>query len=1018
MYQSRGFSVTDIHGDSEFNIQNLHNKLQPINFHIYAPEEHVHEIERGNRTFKEKCRTICHALPYRRYPKVMLISLAEYANHWINAFPPTNGVSSTISPANIVLGRPKPNMSHQHITFGSYAFVFVGTKNNMKHQSIPAIALRPANDWGGHYFLSLITGKRVLSFSWKEIPIDDDVVSRVHELAEVESQPLMPTGVPYVNWGLSQLSSDNDNDGIDIGDSESVSNSTNITPHKQPPTQSPSFDTHPDEQLEIVDDGSSSSSPSLPPEDVIDDESVESDSRSDKNDFFDGESIGSIMSNDSSNDYTPFVQDIYGPMDMYTNQGAIEHDDNASHNEPPLDPHQEQTEHTASPSSSSDFHPHPPPTSNTPSTTRYPQRNRQPVDRFDPKLGGKEHSSIQQTHLQYKQAMNLKKKERMTNRNKICLMMRDVRRQMGKGFFFLQRAIKALFLTAQMNARKGIKLFKEKGIAAMIKEFTQLDQGAFPGKPVVEPLYADSLTEKEIKMAMEAVNILKEKRNGIIKGRTCANGSRQRRYLKPEDSVSSPTVSTEGIIGSFVIDTYEDREIAVLDIPGAYLHADMQHKSDARVILKLQDEFVDYMCTANPKYKPYVTMVRGKKTLYLKLLRALYGCIESALLWYNLFSSTLINMGFEINPYDRCIANKNVNGSQCTIVWYVDDAKISHKDASVVKSVVDDIQQHFGKMNPTFGKSQEYLGMKVSIDDQKRLHIDMRDQICEIIDSFSEDIGGTVSTPAQKTLMEVNPLAEKLSPEKGDIFHSTVAKLLYLEKRARPDLETAVSFLTTRVSDPDVEDWKKLRRVLVYLNQTKGDVRVIGCDSMESIFTWVDASFAVHHNMRSHTGGIISMGWGAMHSKSSKQKINTKSSTEAEIVGLSEYVPYNIWLINFLKAQGYSMKSNTIYQDNQSAIRMAKNGRNSCTGNSRHIDIRYFFVKDRVDKGEMDIKYCPTGVMLADYFTKPFQGQLFNKFRNVIMGFVHISSLNQESTENKEREDKSDEIKEREDNPL
>ena len=86
--------------------------------------------------------------------------------------------------------------------------------------------------------------------------------------------------------------------------------------------------------------------------------------------------------------------------------------------------------------------------------------------------------------------------------------------------------------------------------------------------------------------------------------------------------------------------------------------------------------------------------------------------------------------------------------------------------------------------------------------------------------------------------------------------------------------------------------------------------------------------------MRSQTGGTISMGWGTVHAKSSKQKLNVKSSMEAEVVGLSEYLLYNIWWINFLKAQGYTIRNNIIYQDNESAIRMETNGRNSCTGHS------------------------------------------------------------------------------------
>ncbi len=167
----------------------------------------------------------------------------------------------------------------------------------------------------------------------------------------------------------------------------------------------------------------------------------------------------------------------------------------------------------------------------------------------------------------------------------------------------------------------------------------------------------------------------------------------------------------------------------------------------------------------------------------------------------------------------------------------------------------------------------------------------------------------------------------------------------------------------------------------------------MGADNILKLETFIDASYATHNNMQGHTGGAMSFGWGVIHEKASKQKINTKSSTESEVVGVSKYVPHKIQMINFLHAQGYDLKKCVLYQDNQSAIKMEKNGRKSCTGNSRHISIRYFFVKDRVDKGEFTIEYCPTECMLADYFTKPLQGALFIKFRAVVMGWAHIDTL-------------------------
>jgi KUP system potassium uptake protein len=180
---------------------------------------------------------------------------------------------------------------------------------------------------------------------------------------------------------------------------------------------------------------------------------------------------------------------------------------------------------------------------------------------------------------------------------------------------------------------------------------------------------------------------------------------------------------------------------------------------------------------------------------------------------------------------------------------------------------------------------------------------------------------------------------------------------------------------------------------LEYLKGTLDEFLTLGADNITMMKTWVDASYAVHNDMKSHTGGVVSFGRGAIMSKSSKQKLNTKSSTEAELVGASDYLPYPIWMKKFLEAQGYVLKENVFFQDNQSTIRFEKNGRKSCGPNSRHIDIRYFFIKDRLGLEDVDVRYCPTEQMLADFFTKPLQGNLFRKFREVIMGHKHIDTL-------------------------
>ena len=189
-------------------------------------------------------------------------------------------------------------------------------------------------------------------------------------------------------------------------------------------------------------------------------------------------------------------------------------------------------------------------------------------------------------------------------------------------------------------------------------------------------------------------------------------------------------------------------------------------------------------------------------------------------------------------------------------------------------------------------------------------------------------------------------------------------------------------------------------------------MRIIGADNLHELFTWVDAAYGVHDiDMRSHTGGCMSFGTGTVHQKSSKQKINVKSSTEAEVVGTSEYVPYNVWFKNFLEEQGYKLLDNVLFQDNESSIKMETNGRRSCTGNSRHVHIRYFFVKDLIDKKQIRVVYCPTLKMLADFFTKPLQGELYRFFRKIVMGHVSIIDIIAGLPGNKERVEKNEHIR-------
>ena len=128
-------------------------------------------------------------------------------------------------------------------------------------------------------------------------------------------------------------------------------------------------------------------------------------------------------------------------------------------------------------------------------------------------------------------------------------------------------------------------------------------------------------------------------------------------------------------------------------------------------------------------------------------------------------------------------------------------------------------------------------------------------------------------------------------------------------------------------------------------------------------------------------------GKGAIESLSRKQKLNTKSSTDAELVAVDDALVLIAWTKLFIESQGYDVNENILYQDNKSAILLEKNGRKSAGKRSRALNVRYYYVTDHVEKGNLAVEYCPTDVMVGDYMTKPCQGLKFEKFRRTIMGF-------------------------------
>jgi hypothetical protein len=178
----------------------------------------------------------------------------------------------------------------------------------------------------------------------------------------------------------------------------------------------------------------------------------------------------------------------------------------------------------------------------------------------------------------------------------------------------------------------------------------------------------------------------------------CTDGRKQRLY-KSKAETSSPTFSSEALFLTALIDAHEKREVYTVDIPGVFMHSDM----DELVHMKLKGAMAELLVRVNPeKYSKYVGKDRkGKDVIYVVLAKALYGTVQAALLfWKNLSTFLIDKLGFVVNKYDGCVVNKTINGKQCTIVWHVDNLNMSHVNVKVLEEIVDQLSEKYGKEAP------------------------------------------------------------------------------------------------------------------------------------------------------------------------------------------------------------------------------------------------------------------------------------------------------------------------------
>ena len=462
-----------------------------------------------------------------------------------------------------------------------------------------------------------------------------------------------------------------------------------------------------------------------------------------------------------------------------------------------------------------------------------------------------------------------------------------------------------------------------------------------------------------------------------IKGRIVAGGHRQDKSLYEDKEISSPTVALTSVLTMAALAAKEGKHIMTLDHKAAYLNAAMEGPT---VEMLISPEVVEILCDIDVSYRKFI---RADKKIAVRLKKALYGCVQSAMLWYNELSATLEKMGFIRNPYDTCSFSRVQDNSYDRILLYVDDLFITSDSNPRLQVIADTLKSRYDAVTYKTGLEHDFLGIHWDFTVLGQASLSMDGYISDIISKYN--VTKKCSTPATDRLFNTTKDSALLTPEKRELFRSCVMTLYYLAKRTRPEILTAISYCATRILGPTEEDEKKWDRVLSYLLFSRTNKMILRIGQHSILNAFVDASFGLYEDGKSVTGVAIMLGDATIYVKSGKQKIVTRSSTESELVGISDALSQVLWTREYLLAAGLQLGPAVVYQDNQSTIFLANKGR-STSERSRHIKIRYFFVQHYIEASEIKLEYLPTGQMVADILTKPLHGSLFKALADKLTG--------------------------------
>ncbi|KAG8489197.1 hypothetical protein CXB51_017253 [Gossypium anomalum] len=462
--------------------------------------------------------------------------------------------------------------------------------------------------------------------------------------------------------------------------------------------------------------------------------------------------------------------------------------------------------------------------------------------------------------------------------------------------------------------------------------------------------------------------IFKTKRdaNGNVeryKARLVAKGYTQKEGIDFTETFS-PVSSKDSFRIIMALIAHFDLELHQMDVKTAFLNGDIE-------------ETIYMVQLKNFESKDSMNMV-------CKLTKSIYGLKQASRQWYHKFHQIIISFGFEINIIDDCVYQKFNGSKYIFLVLYVDDILLATNDIGLLHETKRFLSKHFEMKD--LGDASFVLGIQIHRDRSRGiLGLSQKNYIDKVLKRFGMQNcrpGDTPVTKGDKFSLTQCPKSNLEIQEMQKIpYASAVRSLMYAQVCTHPNIAYIVGMLDRYLSNPGIDHWIAAKRVMRYLQRTKDYMLTYKKSDHLEVIGYSDSDFAGCQDSRKSTSGYIYLlAGGAISWKSVKQTLVASSTMAAEFVACYKASNHGMWLRNFVI--GLCILENVkrplkLFCDNKSIVLYFNNNRSS--SKSKHIDIKFLVVKERVQNGQISIEHIGTNSMIADPLAKGLPPKVFHE---------------------------------------